>query len=94
MFDVYSPSERERPPAAENAASPLSKGDKKGLDRPEDTAFGVGLGSLAAGEVQTSVKFQNSLSRLWGEGGQRPGEGAGTNGDAPSAASRLLATAS
>jgi hypothetical protein len=26
-------------------------------------------GSLAADEVQTSVKFDNCLSRLWGEGG-------------------------
>ena len=33
------------------------------------------LRSLATHEVQTSIKFENSLSCLWGEGGQRPGEG-------------------
>ncbi|MCI0627733.1 MAG: hypothetical protein L0387_39795, partial [Acidobacteria bacterium] len=38
------------------------------------------LGSLAPHEVPISVKFENSLSRLWGEGGQGPGEGARTNG--------------
>jgi hypothetical protein len=27
------------------------------------------LGSLVAGEVHKMVKFVNSLSRLWGEGG-------------------------
>ncbi len=31
------------------------------------------LGSLAAHEVPASVKFENSLSRLWGEGGQSDG---------------------
>ncbi|HEU0006504.1 MAG TPA: hypothetical protein VFS12_10990, partial [Terriglobia bacterium] len=40
------------------------------------------LGSLAAGQVHKMVKFVNSLSRLWGEGGQRPGEGSAANGDA------------
>ena len=29
------------------------------------------------------IKFANSLSRLWGEGGRRPGEGAAANGRIP-----------
>ena len=41
--------------------------------------------SLAANEVQTSAQFEsNSLSRLWGEGGERPGEGATTKAAAGS----------
>ncbi len=52
------------------------------------------LGSLAANEVQSSVKFDNSLSRLWGEGGQRPGEGAGANGAMSLGGLRLLANPS
>jgi hypothetical protein len=49
--------------------------------------------SLAANEVQTSARFEsNSLSRLWGEGGQRPGEGAEANGSMSLGGLGLLAT--
>jgi hypothetical protein len=50
------------------------------------TKLGLILVSLAAGEVQTSVKFENSLSHSWGEGGRRPSEGSRTNGAALSLA--------
>ncbi len=54
----------------------------------------VPLFSLAAGQVHKMVKFVNSLSRLWGEGGQRPGEGSAANGDAALGGLRSLATVS
>ena len=50
------------------------------------------LGSLAAGQVHKMVKFVNSLSRLWGEGGQRLGEGSAANRDAALGGLRSLAT--
>ena len=41
------------------------------------------LVSLAASEVQKFGQIRdNSLSRSWGEGGRRPGEGSADDGDA------------
>jgi len=52
------------------------------------------LGLLAATEVQEPVKISSALSRLWGEGGRRPGEGSTDNGDEMLGGMRLLAKSS